>query len=539
MKKSLRLIVVSLLSACVLSGAVGCGGNNDLYEGKTIINFGCYDGGWGREWLDDSIVKFEEMYPEYHVEVYYDKSFTGETLRGKIDTIQQDIFYGSLNLYDYLDTDKLMDVTDVLTTPLNEYLSDSQIPVTETKTIESKIWKDMKDYCTSYDGKYYNTPFGGGFYSLNYDRDLFNSKRLFLTKNGSFTNLSGDLALGQDGIADTYDDGLPVTYAEFKKLLEQMSKVNVIPFTWSSVGGYTQHFAHAFAVAQDGVDVFNIFKFMNGEYTFTAKGETTPTTITKENAYLLCNTNGKKDALQFAKDVITGKYYDPDAGSSSMDYMTAQDTYLYSVENAKHYSSAKPIAFFIDGGHWYNEAKNTLAEMADMSDDYRDRKIGVMPFPWCEDATATKSTYFMSSPNSALFIRKNATEAEGSKKLLAFLNSDESLKISSKTCGIIRYMDYELDDEDLQAMPYYYQTMWKASRYGDLCYNLCDNPVIFRNYAYFDEMGWEWSCTTASNLTLNNPLNDFKNSETMKVTVDEFFNAILNTRISEWSEKIK
>ncbi len=531
MKKLLRSLVALILGVCTLSGVFGCGGVNP-YEGKTIINFGCYDGGWGREWLDKAIEKFEQMYPEYHVAVDYNKSYSGSTLYGKIDVIPQDIYYGGLNLYDYLETGKLMNITDVVTTPLNEYLSDSQIPVTETKTIASKIWKDMDDYCKSYDGKYYNTPFGGGFYSLNYDRDLFNSKRLFIAKDGTWCNLSGDLSVGQDGVEGTYDDGLPVTYDEFKDLLSRMSKNNVIPFTWSSINGYTQHFAHAFAVAQDGADVFNTFKFMQGTYTFA--GDSEPTTITKANAYLLRNTKGKFDALTFAKDVIEGGYYDPQAGAASMDFLTAQDTYLMSIENSKH-GSGKPIAFFIDGGHWYNEAKNTLAEMADMSDDYQDRKFGVMPFPWFPDATATKSTYFLSSAAASIFIRKNAVEAEGCKKLLAFLNSDEALRISSTTCGVIRYMNFELTEADLQQMPYYYRTMQEAARSSDVCYNLCDNPVIFKNYDYFDEMGWEWSCSTANGTVLNNPLNNFKNSETRDVSVDEYFAALKTGGQKDWA----
>lgn len=531
MKKTLRLLIAFALGACMFLTAFGCK-KSDPYKGKTIINFGCYEGGWGREWLDVAIEQFERMYPEYHVAVDYNKSYAGGTLYGKIDVIPQDMYYSPINLYDYLDNGKIMDVTEIVNTPLNEYLSDSQIAVTETKTIASKMWQDMKDFCVSYDGKFYSIPFGGGFYSLNYDRDLFNSKRLFIAKDGTWCNLSGDLSVGQDGEAGTYDDGLPVTYQQFQDLLNRMSKNNIIPFTWSSIGGYTQHFAHAMSVAQDGIDVFNTFKFMEGTYTFA--GDAAPTAITKANAYLLRNTRGKKDALQFAKDLIEGGYYDSQAGAASMDFLTAQDTYLMSIENSKH-GSGKPIAFFIDGGHWYNEAKNTLIEMADMSDDYKDRKFGVMPFPWFEDATATKSTYFLSSANSCLFIRKNATEPEGCKKLLAFLNSDEALKISSRTCGIIRYMNYDLDQSDLQQMPYYYRTMWEASRAGDICYNLCNNPLIFRNYSYFDEMGWEWSCTTSNGTVLNNPLNNFKNSETRNVTVEEYFNALRTGGQTDWA----
>ncbi|MBQ8725922.1 MAG: extracellular solute-binding protein [Clostridia bacterium] len=531
-KRMISIVTVLLLTLSLFIGAVGCGENND--DGKEHIYFGCYEGGWGREWLDKSIAKFEQMYPQYKVDVHYEKSYDSTSLLEKIDMIDQDIFYGGLDLYTYLYQDKLMDVTDVLTTPLNEYLADSKIPVTETKTIASKMWGDMKDYATSYDGKYYNVPFGGGFYSLNYDVDLFNSKQLFLDKDGNWCNLSGNLSIGQDGVEGTYDDGLPVTYSEFLKLLERMKKRNVIPFTWSSVNGYTQHFLHACAVAQDGVDAFNTFKNMDGEYTF--EGDSAPTKITPANAYLLRNSIGKKDALQFAYDICKKGYYDSQAGGGSMDYLTAQDTYLMSIENSKTQNGVYPIAFFVDGGHWHNEAKVSLEMMAEMSDDYKNRKFGIMPFPWFDNALASKSTFFMSSPNSSLHIKKSAKQKEGAKKLLAYLNTDEALAVCTSTCGNIRFMDYEMTDEQIKSMPYYYQTAWQASKMGDVCYNLCDNPYIFKNYAYFDEMGWEWSCTTSDGKTLNNPLNHFKDKEMSSLTVKDYLTALLNTGKEEWKK---
>ena len=151
MKKVIRLLVLALLTFTITFGSFACGGGPQPWAGKTIIEFGCYQGGWGREWLDGAIEKFHQMYPEYYVKVDYDKSY--EDLQSKIVTGKQDIFYTSINLYDFLEKDELMDITDVMTTPLNEYLSDSQIPITETKTIDSKMtgnWQDMKDYCLSY-----------------------------------------------------------------------------------------------------------------------------------------------------------------------------------------------------------------------------------------------------------------------------------------------------------------------------------------------------------------------------------------------------
>lgn len=538
MKKIIRLLVLALLTFTITFGSFACGGGPQPWAGKTIIEFGCYQGGWGREWLDGAIEKFHQMYPEYYVKVDYDKSY--EDLQSKIVTGKQDIFYTSINLYDFLEKNELMDITDVMTTPLNEYLSDSQIPITETKTIDSKMtgnWQDMKDYCLSYDGKYYNVPFGGGLWSLNYNRDLFSRKQLFMDKSGDWCNADGDLTVGQDGVQGTYDDGLPVTYEEFQTLLEEMSEAHVTPFYWSFITGYTKHFAHSLAVSQDGKDVFNIFKTMNGSYDFDGDG-VAETAIDNTNAWKLRNTSGRKFALQFCKDVIDNGYYDSQSGKSNQNHLTSQKRYVKSEYNAEQGSSIQPMMFFIDGGHWYNEAKDSVAQLAELSEKYADMKFAVMPFPWFDGCSATKTTYYISSQSSTLCIRKNANQPEGCKKLLAFLNTDEALALSTKTSGIVRFMNYEMSDTDLAEMPYYYQTTWQAAHNSDICYNLCENEVIFKNFNYFN-LGWEWDCTAPNGKPLANPLEDFKASDTKDVSVKQYFDALLAAGPSEWSKNVK
>nr|MBO4518035.1 hypothetical protein [Clostridia bacterium] len=537
MKKLVRLLVLALLTFTITFGSFACGGGPKPWEGKTIIEFGCYQGGWGREWLDKAIEKFQEMYPEYYVKVDYEKSY--EDLQSKIVTGKQDIFYAGINLYDFLEQDEFMDITDVMTTPLNEYLADSEIPITETKTIESKMtgtWQDMKDYCLSYDGHYYNVPFGGGLWTLNYNRDLFNRKKLFKDKDGDWCKADGDLTVGQDGVAGTYDDGLPVTYEDFTELLEQMSEEEgMTPFFWSYVDGYTKHFAHALGVAQDGKDVFNIFKTMNGSYDFDGDG-IAETAIDNTNAWKLRNTSGRKFALQFCKDVIENGYYDSQSGKSNQSHLTSQKRYVQSEYNSKRGGNIKPIAFFIDGGHWHNEAEDVIAQTSERSGE--DIQFGVMPFPWFEGCSAEKTTYYISSQNSTLCIRKNATEPEGCKKLLAFLNTDEMLVLSTKTSGIVRFMNYEMSETDLAAMPYYYQSTWEAAHNSDICYTICANEKIFRNFNYFN-LGWEWDCTAPNGLPLNNPLENFKASATSSVTVQQYFNALYSAGPSEWSKNVK
>ena len=50
-KKLINVISMLMASVSAVSLITACQGNNpeDLYPGKKLIYFGCYDGGWGRE----------------------------------------------------------------------------------------------------------------------------------------------------------------------------------------------------------------------------------------------------------------------------------------------------------------------------------------------------------------------------------------------------------------------------------------------------------------------------------------------------------
>lgn len=64
MKKILSILMSLLMAAGISVAAVGCGGTPAAEEvaGKTNITVATYNGGVGKEWLDDAARAFEEKF---------------------------------------------------------------------------------------------------------------------------------------------------------------------------------------------------------------------------------------------------------------------------------------------------------------------------------------------------------------------------------------------------------------------------------------------------------------------------------------------
>lgn len=536
-KKIMSLVLAALCAATVLTA---CAPKED-YGDRTVLRVGMYNGGWGTEWIDKVIEKFETEYPEYKILVDGDKKYSTSSLLGIIDTGRQDLFIAPLFLYDFVSQDKLMDITDVMTSPLNELIPSS----TDTATIQSKMWPELDEFYGGFngEGKYYSIPFGGGIYSLNYDRDLFDEKKLFIKEGTSadkgnivWVDESGELSAGQDGVKGTYDDGLPVSYNDFKALLKEMKRQNITPFIWSKQSGYIKNFLYSVMASYEGKENFNLLTdVVGGEYTF--QGDNVPTKITPQNAYKLQGMTGKKIALDFAYEIVKDSLnYHEDSGRETCDFLDAQNKYLMSVDMAKTGDSNR-VAFLIDGAHWYNEAKDTIKQMEEESEDYKDRRFGIMPFPKFEGTTATKATYYASSFNNQVCIRKRAEQPELAKLFLAYLHTEESLRTCTEYSGMVRPLTYTMPKETLAKMPYYYQSLWDTFSKADVVHHVTNNPYIYNN-AWFFEDEWLWTCHTYDGTPLSNPFVDLidRNKD---VSTEDYWNALKYTfNETYWKEKV-
>ena len=155
-----------------------------------------------------------------------------------------------LNYYDYLENQTILDITDWVKAPLSD-----------GKTIESKMYDDQKAALSASEGKYYSLPTFSGFTGFTYDARLLRENNLYFADSVEFGSASNDSvgvypfeissytgttytgrgfvpnanakkSCGPDGQYDTYDDGLPSSYEEFFYLLDQMLSISpkITPF---------------------------------------------------------------------------------------------------------------------------------------------------------------------------------------------------------------------------------------------------------------------------------------------------------------------
>lgn len=519
------LIMVMILSNTAIIG--GCSDDSeDIDPNRTQLYVGVFEGGYGTDWL----YKFKELYeaknPSAQIMIRPKKNeYTSNALLNTISIKTKgspDLYFAPINYYDFASSGKLLDVTDTVNEKLTEYGED--------RSIVEKMDDDMLKYYSSYsndegESQIMAIPWGSSVYSINYDVDLFEEKGLFFDKDGNFTTGLPDAqpkSDGQDSIAGTYDDGLPITYSDFNLLLEEMSYMNNIkPFVWSNIAGYRQGFLTSVFASYEGSYNFNLNKNMNGEYMFS--GDSEPTQISVNNAYLLQKQTGKKVALEFAKNIINNNYYHESSFEPTNDFMAAQSAFLLSKTKAAN-GTDKRIAFLIDGGHWYNEAKSVIELYG-----AKNRRFGLMPFPKFPGSPATKATYYNSSSTQAVFIRSNPEQEELARDFLKFTSSEDMIRLMTRMSGIIRQFDYTMTPDDYKEMPYYYQTVAEAftSDKVDVVSMLSGEPIIYENAQFFAfNNTWQW-IGKAGAVALNEPFETFAKNPSL--TAEEYFIGMQNT----------
>ena len=556
MKKLLTaLLALIMVFACVPFAA--CTPKDDsekVDKNKTQLYVGIFEGGWGREWIDLMKVEFEKQYPTVQVMIEGKKAeFQNTTLEASILAGQNDMYFTTISPYSAVaqenDGNKLLDITSTVTTPIKDILADAADPsafANETKTIEQKMDPYLSTYMKSASknkDKYFTIPLYTSFYNIVYDVDLFEEKGYFISSKNAgeyvwTTGLTGAPAkwAGQDGVLSTadkvsYDDGLPVTYEDFKALCAKLSAENVSPIIWASEqSGYRSDYFATVWANYIGGDEYKRGLMQDGS---TSSEFGIP--ITHENAYELQKSQGKKAALTMAYDIINNGWFDGE--SKKVTYLEAQDTYVYSKKKSE--SGGKRIAMLMEGGWWENECKATRESMAaTYGEGYENRRFGVMTIPRFEDTAGItpqqnkNKVLYSVTTNSTVFIKKNTEKAELAKKFMAFTTTDEMLRLYTRVTGSTRMYDYALTTEDLAEMSYYKRNLWDyfSDDKTEIVYTHGPAQMALLNQSYFRNE-WNWSAsTTGRNFT--EPISIFMNYP--DATIDEYMNALYESHKNGW-----
>ncbi len=523
-KKSL----MALLSIVFIASATSCGGTQvgggEDTEGKTTIQVATYNGGLGMDWLKDAAKQFEELYKDASFEtgktgvsVKISECEGGDMLATR--TLNKDVYLTENVDYftQYVNKGKLADISDVVTEKLTEF--------GESKSISDKLDTSMNSYLTAKDGKYYAIPFYDGIYGFIYNVDMFEENGWFFDESGNFT--STDKSKGIDGIAGTYDDGLPQTYSQFEKLIAQIrDNSDKTPFLYGLdvQDSYTNRAMISFWSDYEGKDKMDVNYSLSGNTdiieSFDADGNPVIgyKKIDVDNHSKLQQQPGKYYALKFLDDILCGDTKNYQAVAAG--YSQAQFNFI-----AGDLSTTKG-AMLIDGIWWENEAeiaghfdsvsKQDYGYDASQGSYRATQHYAFMPIPQVDAVAKTdgshKQTLF-SLNSSYCFIASEVSGAklDVSKKFLQFLHTDAQLSAFTVRTSITRSLNYTISEEQkAQATPYG-QSVIEMKNSSDIVYPYSDAEYFINNSAQFSESAWVWKARVDTKQVIS-PFEEFKNN---------------------------
>lgn len=546
MRKLLALLMCVLL---VVTPLAGCKQESNIDKTKTQLYLGVFEGGIGTAYLDKIIKDFENdpvisstSFEEGKtgVQVLYDTSkddYTAGSLKSNAKYMKEDIFIlNDVSVSSLVGNGIAADITSIVTE--NAYAADGSLSSNGTKSIASRIEDYVKDYYnlgTEQAPRYYSIPYGATMMGITYDADLFEDAGYYFNTDNEII-LDGSnktLSLGADGV-ESYDDGLPQTWEEFKDLLEVIRLDNNIPLTWAYQPVIYYRIAPFISLwAQyEGANDFSLNYSYSG--TDSQFGE-----INEENAYQLYGQNGRLAALIAAKDIISNpKNYSTHVFYSSQTHTEAQKEFISSIRGVNGQSR---IAMLFEGGWWENESRAVFNEMGKTtaSYGYGKRNFKFMPMPnfigteGVPDQTYDGRTINIQQTNANICVNRKTEKMELCKLFLQFMHTEENLRLFTRDTGVFKPFYYTLTEDDYNALTPYARSCWDCYSDENVEKVTPLTSSSFREYLGAKVSDKEWQTRLETYGDFIEPLETFFNYP--NITPQQYFEGSISYYNSIWA----
>jgi len=539
-----KRIMLLMSTLCSLSVLTGCGnkGGHGGDESKVIVNVSAYNGGFDLKWLYELEKRYEEKHKD---EVYGSKKGIDINVCVATTTAPDDsssithedyhIYFGE-------------DIPYVAWSANNVFLDlaptfDAVNPY-DGKTISSKLSKQLNDGY-NIGGKIYGIPYSLGTFGIIYNKTLFTSKKLYISKASTstytkFTNKDSDKSAGPDGNYDTeYDNGLPATYNQFFDLCNKIVEKGDIPFTWPGASKYfyLAEFMYSMLASNEGYDGIMNRLYMNDSADnlglINASNEfindEEPTQITKDNGYELFRSKGTLDAYDFMYKVLTNttgannlKYYQDENGSD----ITNNKTHYESQTTFRNGWNDQDVLMSLEGTWFECESAKHIDNYFEDNDD-----LGFMPLPKPSVADLSeeeRQPVLFDSSNSLCYVKGNISDENVKKCTLDFLQyvySDEGLNIFTQKTNSFISIDYDLTSETLENLTTFGQDIYNMRKNGDVVYQVTNNTKFSNNWTYLR------SRNAFKTNDANTPFDSFTNG---KKTPQAYFTDSYNYYKNQW-----
>ncbi|MBO4573044.1 MAG: hypothetical protein J5762_04690 [Clostridia bacterium] len=476
-----------------------------INTGKTTLFISNFNGAFGEKWLKAAAARYEEIHKDdvyepgkQGVQIWIDNAKQGgKDIISGMDNSRDAIFFTEYVYYsDLVSSGKALDITEIATQKLTKF--------GENKSIADKFTDEQKNYLITKNDKIYMLPHYQGFRGITYDIDLFESELLYLSadknngNDGFIIDMDETMSKGPDGVAGTYDDGLPATYDEFFALCSKMKDLGITPVIWTGSNPvYFTEFLASLACDYEGLEQ----SMLNFTFDGTAKNLVSSATesgitmmgdtaITPNNGYLLAKQAGKYYALQFADRLLnkSSKYIDL-RSVGALSHTEAQKTYIAS----RFLSTESTIGMLIESNYWENEADD-MGYFKTMAKQYGEdrasrnaRRFGFMPFPKATQDKVGEGVTLVDYLMTGAFIRGNVGQETGKEyekalalDFLQFLYTDESLVEFTLYTGCPKSLNYNVDSIMDKVSPYT-RSVFEMRARADIVYPYCDKDIYVDN----------------------------------------------------------
>ncbi len=541
MMKIKNVSVCVLASALALSCLAGCGNKQEIDETKSTLNVGVFKAGVGTTWLANSIKDFEAYYAgtsfeegKTGVQVIMEEKteeFKATNLSATMSSLDNAIYFLEQSDFTmFMSKGLLADITDTI----NEKVYDDGGNLVADKAQATKsILDTMNDEWVGYherDGRYYALPFRAHVGGIIYDADLFNANKYYFFNDGEMgatqadidKGASGNIGTGPDGEVGTADDGMPVTYSDFTKLMQKMVEDDVIPFTWAGSTAYQRMYAYDSVFA-------NYQGYNDYALNWSFSGTTTDgRTVTEDNVQdILVEQEGRKAAIQFFRDITSNtKHYSTKAMNQS--HNAAQFEFIDSTSEDAKSRNEKPIAMFMEGGYWENEARTHFDNAArlDASKGYGKRDFRIMPIPnfvgtegITDQTNTSEDEVFVGRTNDSMICLAKTTKAKNpelqlslAKLFLQFVQSREQMSnFVRDTGGCFRTYKFSATKEELAEWTKYGQSIYRYLEQGSKI--IPDMSRSKKRMNIYADGEYKWSFTYQSSeagaLPVSDPVSAF------------------------------
>ena len=577
MRKTLVVFMSAVLSLISVFSFTGCGRESNgpqIDNGKTQLYIGAYDGAFGQGYSDDTVKRFEEAYKDVsfeegkkgvQVQTEVSQNYEGRKLLGNVKNYNPDVYFVELfDYFDFIDSGEMLEITDLVNSPLNyNFVTKESGTIGETATYKSKMLDGYAEFLnvgTATQEKYYAVPMYEQYYTMIYDVDLFENKKLYFAwtdddswkePNAPFIKFKTDRkAPGPDGVEGTYDDGLPATYDQFYALCNKLAdQSNAIPLVYAGqYKGYVdQTLVQAWADYEGPEQIMLNYNF-NGvaknlievadDGTITHLPDTT---ITSANGYLThAKQAGKYYALDFLYNLITRKsktsqgYFD--TALSGYSHIEAQRMFL----RGKYEQNSKAYGILFDGTWWKHEAQSTINQLEvekQLTDD--EMRWGVMPMPKADKSMIGQNQTRLTLGSYA-FISSNIAQSKVNvaKAFLQFLVQKESMLEFTKDYDCFLAYDYNLDENSAEYanLSYYAKNLYNVHERDNLfpCSN--NNPTFKKVASEISTYDGAWKSIVGGS-PLNSPIKELGNASG-KHSAIKYFQGLSNVYDKVWDELV-